>query len=84
MLKKADLVKILSWIKGRGYKAYQEIRGSYEMGTHLLYIDHVQGDPFASPSRVRVQVPLSRAGFPDYLLDGIERKVALGDILARR
>lgn len=84
MLKKADLVKILSRIEGRGYKAYQDIRGSYEMGTHLLYIDHVQGDPFASPSRVRVQVPLSRAGFPDYLLDGVERKVALGDILARR
>ena len=84
MLQKADLMRILSRIDGRGYKAYQDIRGSYDMGTHILHVDHVQGDPFAAPSRVRVQVSLNQAGFPGYLMQGKDRKIALADILARR
>jgi hypothetical protein len=32
----------------------------------ILFIDHVQSDPFAAPSRVRIRVPQSLAGFsPD-------------------
>ncbi len=84
MLKKVDLTRILSRIDGRGYKAYQDIRGTYDMGSYILHIDHVQGDPFAAPSRVRVRVPLGEAGFPGYLMDGKERRIALADILARR
>ena len=50
------LRSILQRIDRRGYKAYEEIRGVYQDGEVVLAIDHVQGDPFASPSRVRLIV----------------------------
>ncbi|MBM6862049.1 isopentenyl-diphosphate delta-isomerase, partial [Clostridium saudiense] len=51
-----DLKKELQRIDGRGYKSYKDLEGQYDFGTFILSIDHVQGDPFASPSRVRVIV----------------------------
>ena len=56
MRDKNDLQRILSRIDGLGYKAYKDLRGDYAFGQFTLYIDHVQGDPFASPSKVRVRV----------------------------
>ena len=59
-----DLEDILNRIDGRGYKAYADIRGSWDAGDFVLHVDHVQGDPFAAPSRVRVNVPLEVARLP--------------------
>ncbi|MBI2876538.1 MAG: ABC-ATPase domain-containing protein [Candidatus Tectomicrobia bacterium] len=78
-----DLQRILNRIDGRGYKAYKEIEGTYEMGPFVLLIDHVQGDPFAAPSRVRVRVPQKVAGFPSALFSNPSRRVALEDFLTR-
>jgi hypothetical protein len=58
------LRRTLSHIDGRGYKAYRDIRGSWKFDTVCLYVDHVQGDPYAAPSRVRVRVPMQRAALP--------------------
>ena len=33
------------------YPAYKDTKGSYGFGSYMLSIDHVQGDPFASPSK---------------------------------
>lgn len=68
------------------YPAYKELRGTWELGAVALFIDHVQGDPFAAPSRVRVRVPRAGQGALDRALDGDSRarRVALGDFLARR
>jgi len=41
-------------IDHKGYKAYKVLEGEYDFGTYRLAIDHVQGDPFATPSRVRI------------------------------
>lgn len=57
MLSAEDLRKTLRRIDGRGYKAYKDIESAYNFREYTLFVDHVQGDPFASPSRVRVQVP---------------------------
>ena len=48
-----DLKQILERIDHRGYPAYKDTRGVYQFGTYILGIDHVQGDPFAAPSRLR-------------------------------
>ena len=49
---------ILKGIDGRGYGAYKELSGQrFAFDVFTLNIDHVQGDPFASPSRVHVRVP---------------------------
>ncbi len=65
------------------YPAYKELRGVWDLGAVTLFIDRVQGDPFAAPSLVRVRVP--RAAL-DPALDGDSRarRVALADFLARR
>jgi predicted ABC-class ATPase len=78
-----DLSDILSRIDGRGYKSYRDIEGSYAFPSHTLIIDHVQGDPYAAPSRVRLVVQQSDAGFPADLYDAPARNRALCDYLTR-
>lgn len=84
LFKKEDLKTILIRIDGKGYKAYQDIEGSFDYGSFLLHIDHVQGDPFATPSRIRVCMPLRKTGFPTPLFDTWIKRIALQDLIARQ
>ncbi|MGQ9695597.1 MAG: ABC-ATPase domain-containing protein [Thermodesulfobacteriota bacterium] len=84
MLSKEDFKKKLTRLDGRGYKAYQEMEGTYDFGNFLLGIDHVQGDPFASPSRLRLKVPQKVAKFPYELFHNKIRALALRDYLTRK
>ncbi|WP_455218140.1 ABC-ATPase domain-containing protein, partial [Kaarinaea lacus] len=68
---------------GKGYKAYKDIKGIYDYPDFRLSIDHVQGDPFAAPSRVSVRIDISHAGFPASLWDKPVRRIALEDYLGR-
>ena len=77
------LKSILQKIDNRGYPAYRDIKGPHNFGDFQLIIDHVQGDPFASPSRIRVRMPDEISGFPGDLFDTFERKTAFGDFIAR-
>lgn len=70
------LKKILHEIDGKGYKAYKSIKGIYQFNRFSLSIDHVQGDPFALPSRINVRVPIAKAGFP---LNIWETKIIAGN-----
>ena len=79
----SDLRRILQRIDGRGYKAYKDIQGRYDFDDYELVIDHVQGDPFADPSRVRLLVPKETAGFPQELYRNRSRTIALADFLTR-
>ncbi len=79
-----DLSRILRRIDGRGYKAYKDIAGSYRFPGWTLAIDHVQGDPFASPSKIRLRVEKSKANVPPELFENPVRRMALQDFLARR
>jgi predicted ABC-class ATPase len=78
-----DLQRILHRIDGKGYPAYKDIRGRYEVDDFTLFIDHVQGDPFAAPSRLRVRLPLPNTGFPAQTRASQCQLVALRDFLAR-
>lgn len=80
----ADLKRILHKIDGRGYKAYKDIEGEYDYGYYTLFVDHVQGDPFASPSKVRVLVHQKIAEFPRDTYRNKSRAVALRDFITRR
>lgn len=79
-----DLIELLNKINGRGYKAYKEIEGQYNMGNFILSIDHVQSDPFAPPSKIRIIVDQKIALFPQELFSTKSRKIALQDIIARK
>jgi predicted ABC-class ATPase len=90
-LRLQDLKDHLTRIDGRGYKAYKDIQGTYQFPDWQLLIDYVQGDPFAAPSRMRVQVPQDRgradqpiAGFPQELFCTESRAIALRDYLTRQ
>ena len=81
MKDKKELQKILKRIDGKGYKAYNDIKGSYNFDFFILHIDHVQRDPFAGPSLLRVEV--QDALFPGELLENHEKKDAVSDFIAR-
>lgn len=80
----ADLRNLLTRIDHRGYPAYKDTRGAYQFPGYVLSIDHVQGDPFASPSKVSVQVKGKTAGFPKELYAQAHQRVALQDELTRQ
>jgi len=71
-------------IDGKGYKAYKDIEGIFDYGPFTLHIDHVQGDPFAAPSRLRVHVPISMTGFPSSLFDRRIKRITFQDFIARK
>ncbi len=79
-----DLDRDLRDIDGRGYKAYKSIRGSWDFGDFVLRVDYVQGDPFASPSRLAVEVDAEVVGLPAWAISSEARRVAVADYMARR
>ena len=78
----SDLKRELEKIDGRGYKTYKILEGQYSFEDYILSIDHVQGDPFASPSRIRVIVN-SNNNFPKNLFDEKYKKITICDFLTR-
>ncbi|NES42988.1 ABC-ATPase domain-containing protein, partial [Moorena sp. SIO2C4] len=78
-----QLESLLLQLDDRSYKSYRDIKGSYQFPDFTLVIDRVQGDPFASPSQVRVYLPQSVAGFPSELYRTDSRAIALEDYLTR-
>ena len=73
-------------VSGKGYKAYKDIKGEYEYEREgfSISIDYVQGDPFASPSKIRVRVPQDIAGFPQDTFSNKSREIATRDYLTRQ
>ncbi len=79
-----ELRKNLRIIDHKSYPAYKSLAGSYSFGKYILNIEHVQGDPFAAPSRLSVEVTQKIAGFPDSYYGTKWNKTALEDYLLRR
>lgn len=78
------LQRELCSINRKSYPAYKGLKGAYQFPDYQLFIEHVQGDPFAAPSALRIFVPHSKAKFPErYYWDKCS-KVALQDALLRR
>lgn len=61
MYNKIDLKNKLESIHRKSYPAYKSLRGSYTFGDFVLSIDHVQGDPFAAPSSLHVELPIEKS-----------------------
>ena len=78
-----DLKKELTHINGKSYSSYKNLNAQYDFDDYILSIDHVQGDPFASPSKVRVIINQKISKFPLYLFDAPYKKIALEDYLTR-
>lgn len=79
-----ELRSSLCAINRKSYPAYKSLAGSYSFGKYILNIEHVQGDPFAAPSRLSVKVSHQTAGFPAGYYGTKWNKTALEDYLIRR
>ena len=79
-----ELQQILRRIDHKGYPAYKDTAGAYQCRDYVLSIDHVQGDPFASPSKVSIHIDGKKAGFPADLIREKHTRTALADALLRR
>lgn len=88
----------LQAIDGRNYKAYKTLQGRYHFEgigdfedfnssngskSFELWIDHVQGDPFADPSRIRLCVPATTSALPPDSYADPTRRIALEDFIGR-
>lgn len=77
------LSSILSRIDGRGYPLYKQLRGEYQFEGFSLHMVHVQGDPFAAPSKLAVQVPVERLGLAASDIANLSRRIGLEDGILR-
>ena len=77
------LKRELDRIDGKSYRLYKDLEGEYNFENYALSIDYVQGDPFASPSRIRVIVNQNIAKFPKELFNNKNKNIAVADYLTR-
>ena len=84
MNKIEELRRVLQRIDHKSYGMYKSLAGAYDCGKYVLYIDHVQGDPFASPSRLRFEIRKNNHGFPEEYWQDKHRRLALEDQVLRR
>ena len=84
-MQQASELKIqLQSIHHKSYPAYKSLKGNYQFDRYILSIDHVQGDPFASPSHVSIHISRKDAGFPDAYCKDTLTRTTLADYLTRQ
>ena len=83
MQQSTDLQNLLHSVHKKSYPAYKALKGSYQFRDFILHIDHVQGDPFASPSKLSIEVKGKKAGFPSEFYNAKYKRIALCDHLTR-
>ncbi len=75
---------LLERIDGRQYGYYKDLaQQSYEIGPYTVSFDHVQGDPFAAPTRVSVVLPSETLRLPDWACANPDARRASADHLQR-
>lgn len=79
----SNLRSQLKSIDRKSYPAYKSIQGDYNFQSYILGIDHVQGDPFAAPSRLKVEINGTTGGFPKEYYNTPYKRIALQDHLIR-
>jgi predicted ABC-class ATPase len=79
-----DLFSDVRRLDGKPYPAYRDLRGRrYSVGNVALCLEHVQGDPFAAPSRLRVDVGGAAAGLPELARADRDARRAAADFVHR-
>lgn len=76
-----DLQQLLNQLDGKSYGAYKEVKGIYQFNRFILALDHIQGDPYAAPSRARILMKTSEAGYTKELVDTKDKQVATSDFI---
>lgn len=85
MASSENLREAVKRLNGKGYGAYQSLKGEYDFSHFRLYIDRVPKDPYAPPTSgiFRLRVSQEDAGITSDMTQPHIREVALRDYLAR-
>jgi len=78
-----ELRTLLRSVDHKSYPAYKSLAGAWKFDRYTLVIDHVQGDPFASPSSLHVEIAHGDAKFPPAFYQKDCMRIALQDHLVR-
>lgn len=78
-----ELERELLSLDQQGYSSYKRIQGDYRFPAYILCIDHVQVDPFAPPSKIRIVLEDKTVGLPQHLTDSKSKRIAVSDFLTR-
>jgi predicted ABC-class ATPase len=79
-----QLKQCLSKLQNQSYKAYKSLQHTpFHFDGFDLLFNHVQGDPFAEPSKVSLIFPFTSMQFPNELYATEIRKIAFEDFLRR-
>lgn len=71
-------------IHKKSYKAFKELtKKTFMFDNYSISFDHIQGDPFAFPSKITVSLPLQISGFPEILYNNSIKSIAFRDVLSR-
>ncbi len=84
MKTQTELRTLLRSVDRKSYPAYKSLAGAWKFDRYTLVIDHVQGDPFASPSSLHVEIPHGLAKFPAAYYAKDCSRIALQDFLVRQ
>jgi len=77
------LIQQLKQLDNKSYKGYKSIQGHYAYDDFDLHIDYVQGDPFATPSKIRVVIPADKRNIQTDWLKTYGRQIAAEDAFGR-
>ncbi len=83
MLSTTELKEQIQKIDGKGYKAYKQLENTFSFKGFSLFVDHVQGDPYAAPSAFRAKIPLSKTSIPHNVMKNKIQITATEDFLSR-
>lgn len=80
-----EIYQKLRSLTGKSYGLYKSLaQKTWKFGDFELDFLHVQGDPYAPPSRLKFRIPLSALGFSPELANNAVKRLALADFLLRR
>ncbi len=78
------LDELLRTVDHKSYPAYKSLKGVYQFPKYRLFIDHVQGDPFAAPSAIRLEIPAKTHGISLEHYGQKHRRIMTQDYLLRK
>ncbi|MGM8214801.1 ABC-ATPase domain-containing protein [Bacillaceae bacterium W0354] len=78
-----ELKKLLQQMDSKSYGLYKKLKGSYHFSAYDLFVDYVQGDPFASPSKIRIVIPKNSVEVKREWIKTERRKIYVEDYMLR-
>lgn len=79
----SQLASKLHTLDGKSYGTLKALTGQWDFESFSLFIDKVQSDPYAPPSRMHLDLPISATEIPAEFLKTAADRVAVADFIAR-